>query len=590
MMKEQWLITRKSGQFQEIAKEHNVSPVMARLMCNREIEAEDMISYLKPDLANLHHGNLMKDMDKAVSIIQEKIDTQKSIRIIGDYDIDGITSTYILLEALEGLGAVVDYDIPDRIENGYGLSKSLIEKALRAGVDTILTCDNGIAARDEIAFAKEQGMTVVITDHHEVPYVDSEIDGKLQREFLLPKADAVVDPKREDCNYPFDELCGAAVAYKVVEQLYISMDRDPKALEYLLGFVATATIGDVMDLIGENRIFVREGLKRLRLTDNQGMKCLMELNEIQPEELSTYHIGFVIGPCMNASGRLDSAKKAIQLFGEKDYTKALAMASELKDINEERKELTALGIEQAITQIEEELSQQTILVVYLPDCHESIAGIIAGRVRERYYKPAIVMTNAESGIKGSGRSIDEYHLFEELTKCKDLLNKFGGHKLAAGLSMPLENLEELRVRLNATHTLSQEDLQPKVRIDMQMPLSYASFDLVEELKKLEPVGKGNRKALFAERDVEVSQIRIMGKNQNVLKCKLRHDGFVVDGLMFGEVQNFVDAIIEKYGQSTYDFICKGQWGGVKMAMTYVPDINEFRGNKTLQLRIQNYKL
>lgn len=589
-MKEQWLITRKSGQFQEIANDLKVSPVMARLMCNREIALDDMESYLNPSLKDLHDGMLMKDMAKAISILKSKITSKQSIRIIGDYDIDGITSTYILLEALEGLGAIVDYDIPDRIENGYGLSKALIEKAIAEGVDTILTCDNGIAAREEIAFAKAQGMTVVITDHHEVPYEENENNGKIQKEFLLPMADAVVDPKREDCDYPFDELCGAAVAYKVVQQLYISMERDVNELNYLLGFVATATIGDVMDLIGENRVFVREGLKGLRLTNNQGMKALMELNEIQPEELSTYHIGFVIGPCMNASGRLDSAKKSIELFREKDYSKAHAMASELKDINSERKELTAIGVEQAIAQVEAELSEHTVLVVYLPDCHESIAGIIAGRIREKFYKPAIVMTNAENGIKGSGRSIDEYHLYEELNKCKDLLNKFGGHKLAAGLSMSLENLDALRRRLNDVHTLTAQDLQAKVRIDMQMPLAYTSFDLVDELKALEPVGKGNRKALFVEREVELSQIRIMGKNQNVLKCKLRHEGFTVDGLMFGEVQNFVDGIIEKYGQNTYDDICKGQWSGVKISMTYIPDVNEFRGNKTLQLRIQNYMI
>lgn len=588
-MEEQWLITRKSGRFQEIAEELNISPVMARLMCNREIKEDDMKAYLTPDLKNLHNGLLMKDMDKAISIITDKIQDEKAIRIIGDYDIDGITSTYILLEALEGLGAVVDYDIPDRIENGYGLSRTLIEKALADGIDTILTCDNGIAARDEIAFAKEQGMTVVITDHHEVPYVEVQDNDKIVRKFLLPEADAVVDPKQEDCHYPFDELCGAAVAYKLTEQLYISMGRDFAQLDYLLGFVAIATIGDVMDLVGENRIFVKEGIKRLHVTNNQGMKSLMEVNEIEPKDLSTYHIGFVLGPCMNASGRLDSAKKAIQLFREKDYNKAYSMAAELKSINDERKDLTAIAVEQAMVQVQEELSGHTVLVVYLPDCHESIAGIIAGRVREKFYKPAIVMTNAESGIKGSGRSIEEYHLFEELTKCKDLLNKFGGHKLAAGLSMPLENLEILRARLNELHSLSENDLTPKVRIDMQMPLAYTSLELVEELKKLEPSGKGNRKALFVERDVEVSQVRIMGKNQNVLKCKLRHGGFVVDGLMFGEVQSFVDTIIEKYGQSTYDSICKGQWNGVKMSMVYIPELNEFRGNRTLQLRIQNYK-
>lgn len=589
-MKEQWIVTSKSGDYIEMGKRVGTSPVMARLMYNRDVQEEEMPDYILADLKKLYDGNLMKDMDKAISIIEKKISEKKRIRIIGDYDIDGITSTFILLEALEGVGAIVDYDIPDRIENGYGLSKALIEKAIAAGVDTIITCDNGIAARDEIAFAKAAGLTVVITDHHEVPFIDKEVEGECIREYLLPEADAVVDPKREDCSYPFDELCGAAVAYKVVEQLYKSMGEDTDRLDYLLGFVAIATIGDVMDLVEENRIFVKEGLKRLHKTDNLGLLLLMELNEIQQSQLSVYHIGFVIGPCMNASGRLDSAKKAIQLFREKGFDNAHAMASELKALNDERKELTAIGVEQAIEQVEEELSDHTILVVYLPECHESIAGIIAGRIRERYYKPAIVMTNAENGIKGSGRSIDEYHLFEELTRCKDLLNKFGGHKLAAGLSMPLENLDLLREMLNNNHALTEKDLEVKVRIDMQMPPAYVNMDLVEELKLLEPVGKGNRKALFVERNMEVSQVRIMGKNQNVLKCKLRHNGTIIDGLMFGEVQNFVDTIVGHYGKDTYDAINRGQWSGVTFSMTYIPDINEYMGNKTLQLKIQNYKL
>lgn len=589
-MTEKWLITRKSGQFDEIGKRLNVSPVIARLMCNRDIEEDNMRAYLESEIKDLHNGILMKDMDKAINILKEKITEKKSIRIIGDYDIDGITSTFILLEALEALGAVVDYDIPDRIENGYGLSKALIEKAIQSGIDTIITCDNGIAASEEILYAKENGMTVIITDHHEVPYMDTIVDGIPQREYLLPKADAVVDPKREDCTYPFDELCGAAVAYKVVEQLYISMNEDISKLDYLLGFVAIATIGDVMDLVSENRIFVKEGLKRLHNTNNQGLLLLMKLNEIEPSQLSVYHIGFVIGPCMNASGRLDSAKKAINLFRAKEYNVAHSLATELKELNDERKELTAIGVEQGIEQVETQLSDHTILVVYLPDCHESIAGIIAGRIREKYYKPAIVMTNAENGIKGSGRSIEEYHLFQELIKCKDLLNKFGGHKLAAGLSMPLENLDQLRSRLNENHTLSQEDLQVKVRIDMQLSPSYVSFDLVNELNLLEPVGKGNRKAMFVERNMEVGQVRIMGKNQNVLKCKLRHEGTTIDGLMFGDVHKFVDTIIEHYGKETYDKINQGQWSGVTFSITYIPDINEYRGNKTLQLKIQNYKL
>ncbi len=571
---ENWFVMRKGAPFQEIAEKFHIHPVIARLIRNRDVVGdEDIELYLNGTIADLHDGMLMKDMDKVIDILLEKIHEKKKIRVIGDYDIDGINATYILLEGLKTLGAKVDSDIPDRMKDGYGLNKTLIDRALDAGVDTIITCDNGIAAREEIAYGKALGMTIIVTDHHEVPYEEDEAGKK----FVLPPADAVIDPKRKDCIYPFKELCGAAVAYKVVETLFESCGRDAEDVDYLMENVAIATVGDVMDLVGENRIFVKQGLEMLKRTQNLGLKALLECTRVNVEQLSAYHIGFVIGPCLNASGRLDTAKRALELLCAKTSKEADILAGDLKALNDNRKDMTAIAVEKAICQVEAtELKNDTVLVIFLPDCHESLAGIVAGRIREKYYKPTIILTRAEDGLKGSGRSIDAYHMYEELNKSKSLLTRFGGHKLAAGLSLQEKDLEQFRKILNANAELSEDDLMPKVSIDMQMPLGYIDEQLIQQLQLLEPFGKGNSKPVFVEKDLVILNLRIMGKNQNVLKLQVKDlQGIVMDALYFGNTPDFV-AYFEKRK-------------GMKAAFTYYPSVNEFQGKKNLQIIIQNYR-
>lgn len=571
---ENWFVMRKGAPFQEIAEKFHIHPVIARLIRNRDVvEDEDIELYLNGTIADLHDGMLMKDMDKAVDILLEKIHEKKRIRVIGDYDIDGINATYILLEGLKALGAKVDSDIPDRMKDGYGLNKTLIDRALDAGVDTIITCDNGIAAREEIAYGKAFGMTIIVTDHHEVPY---EEHGE-EKMFLLPPADAVIDPKRKDCIYPFKELCGAAVAYKVVETLLESCGRDAEDVDYLMENVAIATVGDVMDLVGENRIFVKQGLEMLKRTQNLGLKALMECTKVNIHQLSSYHIGFVIGPCLNASGRLDTAKRALELLCATTRKEADILAGDLKALNDNRKDMTAIAVEKAIEQVEEtDLKDDMVLVIFLPDCHESLAGIVAGRIREKYYKPTFILTRAEDGLKGSGRSIDAYHMYEELNKCKALLTKFGGHKLAAGLSLQESNLTNLRKILNANAKLSKDDLMPKISIDMQMPLHYIDESLVQQLELLEPFGKGNSKPVFVEKDLDILNTRILGKNQNVLKLQVRDTkGTVMDAMYFGNITDFLAYFEQRKDR--------------KAAFTYYPSVNEFQGKKGLQIIIQNYR-
>lgn len=570
---QKWFLTRKGADFQGISQKFHISPVIARLIRNRDIVGDEEIQfYLRGKVEDLYDGILMKDMSVAVDIIREKLQERKPIRIIGDYDIDGVNSTYILLEGIEKLGGDVSIDIPDRMKDGYGLNKALIDRAFESGVDTIITCDNGIAAREEIAYGKSLGMTIIVTDHHEVPYEETEEE----IHYLLPPADAVIDPKREDCAYPFPYLCGAGVAYKFVETLFNVEGRETAEIEYLIENVAIATVGDVMDLIGENRIFVKYGLEKMKQTKNLGLKSLMEHTGVDVERLSSYHIGFVIGPCLNASGRLDTAKRALELLRAKTKADADILAGDLKALNDSRKEMTAEAVEEAIEQVENSsLKEDRVLVVYLPDCHESLAGIVAGRIREKYYKPTFVLTNAEEGAKGSGRSIDTYHMYDEMTKCKDLLGKFGGHKLAGGLSIPIENIEEFRRRLNENCTLSEDELYEKISIDMQLPLAYVSETLVGELECLEPFGKANPKPVFAEKDIQVKETRILGKNQNVLKLQLSDMyGTTMEGMYFGDIEEFMETVEKKNG---------------KMNITYYPSVNEYRGRKTLQIVIQNYQ-
>ena len=571
---EKWFVMRKGAPFQEIAEKFNIHPILARRIRNRDVVGDENIErYLHGTIADLHDGMLMKDMDKAIDILLEKIREEKKIRVIGDYDIDGINATYILLEGLKYLGADVDIDIPDRMKDGYGLNKHLIDRAFDEEVDTIITCDNGIAASAEIAYGKRLGMTIIVTDHHEVPYEEKE-EGK---SYILPNADAVIDPKQEACIYPFKGLCGAAVAYKLIEALFGAAGEDIDDVDYLMENVAIATVGDVMDLVDENRIFVKQGLEMLKRTKNLGLKALIECTGVDVSHLSAYHIGFVIGPCLNASGRLDTAKRALELLNAKTRREADVLAGDLKALNDNRKDMTMVAVKQAIDMIEtSSLKDDKVLVVYLPECHESLAGIVAGRIRERYYKPSFVLTKAEDGVKGSGRSIDTYHMYEALNECKELLTKFGGHKLAAGLSLEEENINIFRETLNRKAMLTEDDLIAKVSIDMQLPLQYVNERLVEEISYLEPFGKGNTKPIFVEKQIEIINARKLGKNQNVLKMQVRDaQGTVMEAMYFGDVEAF-----EEYLK---------QQSGKPLSFTYYPTINEYMGRKTVQIVIQNYQ-
>lgn len=566
----------KKADFNGIAEKYQISPIIARLMRNRDVIGDEAIDfYLNGTVEDLYDGLLMKDMDRAVDILKEKIEEGKKIRVIGDYDIDGVNATYILQQGLAGLGADVDTDIPDRIKDGYGLNQMLIDRALEDDVDTIVTCDNGIAAMSEIAYGKENGMTIVVTDHHEVPYLEE--NGK--KKYLLPPADAVVDPHRADCEYPFKGLCGAAVAYKLVEVLYRVSGKSEQEVEHLqdnlMENVAIATIGDVMDLVGENRVFVKKGLELLKTTKNEGLHALMQCTGVDTANLNTYHIGFVLGPCINAGGRLDTAKRALELLNASNRREAVTLAADLKELNDSRKEMTEEGVEEAVRQIESSSwKDDQVLVVYLPKCHESIAGIIAGRIKERYYRPTFVLTRGETGVKGSGRSIEAYDMFAEMSRCRELFTKFGGHKLAAGLSLEEENVEVFRKRINELADLTEEDLQMKVSIDMRLPFPYINEELIHELKILEPFGKGNGKPLFAESKLRVIQPRIFGRNRNVLKCRLEdQQGNQMEAVYFGEVEDCLQQMEKKQ----------------IMSFTYYPTVNEYMGKRTIQLTIVNYQ-
>ncbi len=585
---EKWFVMRKGAPFQEIAEKFNIHPILARLIRNRDVVGNENIErYLHGTIADLYDGMLMKDMDKAIDILLEKIREEKKIRIIGDYDIDGINATYILLEGLRYLGADVDIDIPDRMKDGYGLNKHLIDRAFDEEVDTIITCDNGIAAFEEIAYGKRLGMTIIVTDHHEVAYEEND-EGK---RFILPLTDAVIDPKQETCMYPFKGLCGAAVAYKLVEALFGAAGEDIDDVDYLMENVAIATVGDVMDLVDENRIFVKQGLEMLKQTKNLGLKALIECTGVDVTHLSAYHIGFVIGPCLNASGRLDTAKRALELLCAKTRREADVLAGDLKALNDNRKDMTLLAVKDAIELIEHSsLKDDRVLVVYLPECHESLAGIVAGRIRERYYKPTFVLTKAEEGVKGSGRSIETYHMYEALNQCKELLTKFGGHKLAAGLSLEEENVEIFRKRLNDLATLTADDLTAKISIDMQLPLQYVNERLVEELTYLEPFGKANTKPIFVEKQIEILRASKIGKNQNVLKMQVMDAGGTsLEAMYFGDIEQFELYLRERFGNQMVSAMWNGKRTGIKLAFTYYPTVNEYMGRKTVQIVIQNYQ-
>ena len=568
---EKWVVTAKRADFQAIGEKFHIDPVIARLIRNRDVTDESKIrEYLTGTIEDLPSPWLMKDMRKAVDILKEKISAQAKIRIIGDYDIDGVTSTYVLLKGLTRIGGKVDTYIPDRVADGYGIHEHLINRAEEDGIDTIVTCDNGIAAAAEIDMARKKNMTVIVTDHHEIPY--REINGT--RQVLLPPANAILNPKQSDCDYPEKGLCGAVVAFKLIIALYEEYGIPKKELEDYYELAAIATVGDVMDLQGENRILVKEGLRRLKDTENIGLRELIRANGLEDMKITSYHVGFVLGPCINASGRLDTAARSLALLNAKDREKAARLAGDLTALNQSRKALTEKGKEEAIQIVETtSLSQDKVLVIFLPDCHESIAGIIAGRIREKYHRPSIVLTRGETGIKGSGRSIEGYSMFEELVKCADLMTQFGGHPMAAGLSMEEKNVEEFRKRLNENCTLTEEDLSPKVIIDVPMPVSYITRELIEQISLLEPFGKGNTKPVFAQKGLRVLESRVFGKNRNVTKVKLMDpSGTVMDGVYFGEAEEFAGFID----------------GKDSISVTYYPEINIFRGRESIQIVIQNY--
>lgn len=566
------MVAAKRADFKGIGERFGIDQVTARIIRNRDVIGEKAIEkYLHGSRKDFYSPWLLKDMEKAVAILQEKIENRNRIRIIGDYDIDGVMSTYILLESLRGLGCDVDMMIPNRITDGYGINEHLIEQAWQEGRDTIITCDNGISAVTQIRKAKDLGMTVIVTDHHEVPFED--VGGG--RKEILPPADAIVNPKQKACSYPFAGLCGAVVAMKVMEALYEKMAPEVDLVDKMLPFAGIATIGDVMDLQDENRILVKEGLQRLHHTTNLGLQELIRVNNLEPENISPYHIGFILGPCLNASGRLDTAKRALQLLLADNREEAAVLAGDLKNLNESRKEMTAQGLEKAIKQVEStSMMEDTVLVVFLPECHESLAGIIAGRLRERYHKPSFVLTRGEEGVKGSGRSIESYSMYEKLCECKEYLTKFGGHPMAAGLSLEEENVERFRRKLNEQSGLTEEDLVEKVTIDVPMPIHYIRKDLVQELSLLEPFGKGNEKPLFAQKNLWVSQMRVFGKNRNVVKMRLTDEnGYPMDGVYFGNGDEFAE---------------EGR-GKRKISIVYYPDINMYQGRESLQVIIRHYQ-
>lgn len=585
---EKWIEIRKGGNFMEMAKKYGIDPLIARIIRNRDITDEKEITeYLYGGKEALHNPHLLKDVDKAAEIIAEGIAGKKAMRIIGDYDIDGVNATYILLEGIRRCGGNVDAAIPDRMKDGYGINEHLIGQALSDGKELLITCDNGIAAINEINFAKEKGMTVVVTDHHEIPYRNTE-QGK---EFLRSNADAIVNPKQNDCLYPCKGICGAVVAWKLVQVLYERMDIPVEEADIFIENAGFATVGDVMDLTGENRILVKLGLKALEHTKNPGMKALIAKNKLSDKPLSAYHIGFVLGPCINASGRLDTAKRSLELLLERDEVKASALAGELVELNESRKYMTQQETQKALEQIEKEgREKDKVLVVYLPECHESLAGIIAGRIREAYQRPVFVLTRGEEGVKGSGRSIEAYSMFDKMTEVAELFTKYGGHPMAAGLSMREEDIDKLREQLNQKAELSEEDMAEVVRLDAVLPMSYFTVDTIRQLSVLEPCGKSNTKPVFADRNIKITRAGIVGVNRNVLKLHLLDSmGNPVAGVYFGEVEKFLTFLSEKFGSEEVDAAMHGRENSIQFAAVYEPAVDTYSGRESVQAIIRRFR-
>lgn len=585
---EKWIEIRKGGNFMEMAKKYGIDPLIARIIRNRDIiDEKEITEYLYGGKEALHNPHLLKDVDKAAEIIAEGIAEKKAMRIIGDYDIDGVNATYILLDGIHRCGGNVDAAIPDRMKDGYGINEHLIEQALSDGKELLITCDNGIAAINEINFAKEKGMTVVVTDHHEIPYRNAE-QGK---EFLRSNADAIVNPKQADCPYPCKGICGAVVAWKLVQVLYERMDIPVEEADIFIENAGFATVGDVMDLTGENRILVKLGLKALEHTKNPGMKALIAKNKLSDKPLSAYHIGFVLGPCINASGRLDTAKRSLELLLERDEVKASALAGELVELNESRKYMTQQETQKALEQIEKEgREKDKVLVVYLPECHESLAGIIAGRIREAYQRPVFVLTRGEEGVKGSGRSIEAYSMFDKMTEVAELFTKYGGHPMAAGLSMREEDIDKLREQLNQKAELSEEDMAEVVRLDAVLPMSYFTVDTIRQLSVLEPCGKSNTKPVFADRNIRITRANIVGVNRNVLKLHLLDSrGNPVAGVYFGELEKFLTFLSEKFGSEEVDAAMHGKENSIQFAAVYEPAVDTYSGRESVQAIIRRFR-
>ncbi len=606
-------MTAKHADFREIAQKFGIDPVTARILRNRDVVGDEAIRrYLNGTLADLYAPELLKGCVEAAELLKKKISAGKRIRIIGDYDIDGVNATYILYRTIQSCGGDVDYEIPDRMKDGYGLNVHLLELAVQEGVDTVITCDNGISAIEEIRYAKQNGLTVIVTDHHEPKYevienelasgepessvseTDTSDDADVcsgTRSYLLPEADVLVNPKQPGCSYPFKKLCGAAVAWKVACALGRICGIPESETEALLPFVAFATVGDVMDLEDENRILVKEGLKRIAATDNAGLRALIAANGLDAAGISAYHFGFVLGPCINASGRLDTARRSVRLLLSQTREEAEQLAEQLKALNDERKLMTERAVEEACARIDSgEYGDDRVLVVYLPDCHESIAGIVAGKLREYYYRPVFVVTDAKEGAKGSGRSIETYSMFDEMVKCGDVFTKYGGHPMAAGFSLEKDRIEEMRRRLNENCTLSEQDLVEKICIDVPMPIDYITEALVEQLDLLEPFGKGNEKPLFAEAGLTLLSARILGKNANVLKFRVRNQtGRIMDAMYFGEIDEMRTYLEARYGAQRVQELFWGRGEGLTLDVTYYPSINEYMGRRTLQIVIRNYR-
>lgn len=588
MSNEKWLLRNKKVDLKAMSEKYKISQLLCKLMVNRDIIDENIInSYINPVYKYLHSPKTMKDVVIAVDIIKRKIQENKKIRIIGDYDVDGIISVFILYTALKKCGANVDYEIPDRIKDGYGINENIVKVAYDEGVDTIITCDNGISAIDQIQYAKDLGLTVIVTDHHDVPFIEE--DGV--RTFLSSQADAIINPKQIECEYKFKSICGAGVAFKLMEALYEEIGMDKEECYKLIEFVAIATVCDVVDLIDENRIFVKNGLEMLNNSKNIGINALKKACGLEDKEITAYHLGFVIGPCLNASGRLDSAKKGLELLLMEDDEEAKNLAQEIVDLNDARKNMTKEGVDRAINIIDStDINNDNILVVYIPDIHESLAGIVAGRVKEKYNKPTIILTKSEEGVKGSARSIEEYNMFEGLLACKELLDKFGGHPMAAGLSLQEDKVDELRIALNNKCELTDEDLTRKIMIDSSLPLEYLNLHLIEELNVLEPFGKGNAKPVFGVRDAKITRAMLLGKDKNVLKLKLlTNNNITIDAMIFNDLENFESKIIEKYGNEELDNLYNKSNNNIPMDFTFYPSINEWNGNKSIQIVVNGIR-